>query len=241
MHEGHRGRMKEKYLLDGIDKFHEHEILELMLYYAIPRKNTNDIAHSLIKKFGSLASVFDAPINLLKEVNGVGESAAILIKLIPDLTRAYMNSKTYKSKDSLTIKAACDKLAVQFLGRTEEVVGLMLLDAKNKPLYCDVINKGTVNSVDLYARKIIELAVMYNASAGIIAHNHPSGLAIPSKEDLISTEKLELIFRNMGIKFIDHIIVADGDYVSLKSSDPKNLEKFLNHTRQQVIEKISKG
>lgn len=233
MHTGHRERMKKKYILDGIDKFHEHEILEMILYYAIPRKNTNEIAHCLIKRFGNLASVFDAPFSLLKETAGVGESAAILIKLIPDLTRAYMDCKTEKCKESLTIKEACDKLALQFLGRNEEVVGIMLLDAKNKPIYCGIINKGTVNSVDLYARKIIELVVMYNASAGIIGHNHPSGLAIPSREDLTSTRKLQLIFQNMGIKLIDHIIVADGDYVSLISSNPESLEKIWNYVEKR--------
>lgn len=228
LHEGHRERIKKKYLLDGIDKFNIHEILELVLYYAIPRKNTNDIAHFLLNKFGSLSAVFDAPINLLKEVDGVGESAAIFIKLIPDLTRAYMDSKASESVRMLSIKDACDKLALQFLGRSEEVVALMLLDAKYKLLYCGVINKGTVNSVDLYSRKVVELIVMYNASAGIIGHNHPSGLAFPSKDDIISTEKIKLIFKNMGIKFLDHIIVADGDYVSLSSTDQKSLKKIVD-------------
>ena len=223
MHDGHRERVKKKYILDGIDKFNAHEILELALYYAIPRKNTNEIAHNLIKKFGSFSAVFDAPINLLMEVNGIGELAAIFIKLIPDLARAYMDSKTSESGKIFTIKEACDKLAFQFIGRTEEVVALMLLDAKYKLLYCGVINKGTVNAVDLYARKIIELIVMYNASAGIIAHNHPSGLALPSRDDLISTDKMKLIFKNMGVKLLDHIIVADGDYVSLASSSEESL------------------
>lgn len=228
MHEGHRSRMKNKYLLDGMDKFLEHEILELALYYAIPRKNTNEIAHRLIKKFGSIAGVFDAPLNLLKEVPGIGESAAIFIKFIPDLTRAYINSKAKSSKKIYSIKEACDKLSVHFIGRTEEVVALMLLDSKYKIIYCGVINKGTVNAVDLYARKIIELVTMYNASGGIIAHNHPSGLALPSREDLISTQKLDSIFKNMGVKLIDHLIVADGDYVSLMSSDKKSLIEATN-------------
>lgn len=227
MHKGHRERIKKKYLLDGIDKFNEHEVLELALYYAIPRKNTNEIAHSLIDKFGTFSAVFDAPINMLKEVDGMGESAAIFIKLIPDLARAYLNSSMSVKGKLLDRKEACDKLSMHFIGRKEEVVALMLFDAKNKMLYNGVINKGTVNTVDLYARKIIELIVMYNASAGLIAHNHPTGLALPSRADLASTEKLKLIFRNLGVTFIDHIIVADGDYVSLESTSKESLEKVL--------------
>ena len=228
MHEGHRERIKKKYLLDGIDKFNDHEILELALYYAIPRKNTNEIAHALIDKFGTFSAVFDAPVNMLKQVPGMGESAALFIKLIPDLARAYIDGSMSTEGKLFTIKEACDKLALKFIGRKEETVALMLFDSKNKMLYNGIINKGTVNAVDLYARKIIELIVMYNASAGIIAHNHPSGVALPSAADLESTERLKSIFKSMGVNFIDHIIVADGDYVSLESSSKESLKKFIN-------------
>lgn len=230
MHSGHRKRIKEKYIRDGIDKFNDHEILELALYYAIPRKNTNEIAHALIDKFGTLSAVFNASISMLKEVEGMGESSALFIKLIPDLARAYLvNSMSHNN--IMTVKEACDKLTLNFVGRMEEVVALMLFDAKNKLVYDGVINKGTVNAVDLYARKIVELIVMYNACSGIIAHNHPSGLAFPSNDDLSSTDRLKVIFKNMGVKFIDHIIVADGDYISLASSDMdklKNIAKIVD-------------
>lgn len=225
MHEGHRERIKNKYLVEGIDGFHDHEILELALYYAIPRKNTNEIAHSLLEKFGSVSAIFDAPLNILKEVKGMGESSSLFLKLIPDLARVYMDSISSHKGKIMDIKQACDKISLKFIGRSEEVVALMLFDAKGKMLYNGVINKGTVNAVDLYARKIVEMIVLYNASAGLIAHNHPSGLALPSQDDLESTIKLKSIFQNMGVKFIDHIIVADGDYVSLGASNPSRAPK----------------
>ncbi len=220
--------MKSKYLLDGFDKLYDHEILEIALYYAIPRKNTNEIAHNLIKEFGSLSGVFDAPINLLKRVNGMGESSATFIKLTLDLFRVYMLSKSLKNNKPIGLKEARDKLALQFFGREEEIVALMLFDAKRKPIYCGVVNKGTVNSVDLYARKIMELVIMYNASSVIIGHNHPSGIALPSKDDIAATKKIKDIFENLGVKFLDHIIVADGDYVSLECSGEGELMGMLS-------------
>ncbi|MBR0423687.1 MAG: DNA repair protein RadC [Clostridia bacterium] len=216
MHQGHRERMRKKFLLNGFDNFEDHEILEFILFYAIPRKDTNEIAHLLIEKFGSLDAILDAPINLLKEVSGIGESAAIFIKMISSLARTYIERKNnaknnYKDESDLN-----QRIALKFIGRTEETVAIMLLDAKGKIIYDGIINKGSVNSVDIYLRKIIELITLYNASSILIAHNHPSGIAVPSQEDIETTVKLSNIFQSMNINFLDHIIVADHDFVSLK-------------------------
>lgn len=229
LHAGHRKRIRDKYILDGIDKFCEHEILEFALYYAIPRKNTNEIAHDLINKFGSFAAVLDAPFSMLKDVKGMGETSAIFIKLLPDLARTYMNSKMSVEGKLMSRKEACDKLSLHFIGRKEEVAALMLFDSKDKMIYNGVINKGTINAVDLYSRKIIELVLTYNAGSGIIAHNHPSGLALPSREDLDATEKIRSIFNSLGVRFLDHIIVADGDYISLASSSKESLDKVARY------------
>lgn len=217
MHEGHRERLKRKFLADGIDKFERHEILELALFWAIPRRNTNDIAHKLIKKFGSLSAVFDAPLPMLKEIDGIGESAAVFLKLIPHLCREYTIDKNSSNEKNLNIEDACDKLVLKFIGRTEEVVALMLFDAKGKIVYEGVINKGTVNAVDLYARRIIELIVNYSACSAILAHNHPSGFATPSKSDINSTKKINQILLGMKVHFLDHLIVAEDDYISLRA------------------------
>ena len=107
---------------------------------------------------------------------------------------------------------------LKFTSRTEEMIAVALLDAKGKLIYDGIVAKGSVNSVDIYVRKIIELIVLYNASSLIMAHNHPSGLALPSESDVESTKRLNVIFKIMNVKFLDHIIVADGDYVSLKES-----------------------
>lgn len=215
LHEGHRSRLKDKFLLGGIDNFKDHEVLELLLFYAIPRKNTNDIAHRLLQKFGSLDAVFDSPINLLKTVDGVGESAAIFIKIVSNITRLYVERKYMNQKTALSAREMNDKLMMKFIGRQEETVAVMLLDAKGKILYDGIVNKGTVNAVDIYMRKIIELIVLYSASAVILAHNHPSGVAVPSRDDIETTLSINNILRSMKVRLLDHIVVADGDYVSM--------------------------
>ncbi len=216
MHEGHRKRLKNKFLIDGIDNFKDHEVLELLLFYAIPRKNTNEIAHKLLQKFGTLDAIFDSPISLLKTVEGVGDSAAIFIKIISNITRLYVERKYVRTKKVFKLDEMNNKLMMKFIGRQEETVAIMILDAKGKILYEGIVNKGTVNAVDLYMRKIIELVVLYNASAVILAHNHPSGVAVPSRDDIETTNAINNILKNMKVNLLDHIIVADGDYVSMK-------------------------
>ena len=118
-------------------------------------------------------------------------------------------------------------LVRKFIGRCEEVVAIVLLDAKGKILFDGVINKGSVNGVDLYVRKMIELVTLYRASSLIIAHNHPSGIAVPSPEDLKSTERIYNLFRSMSVSLLDHIIVADGDYISLRQTFPEFFEDII--------------
>ena len=220
-HSGHRDRLRKKFLLGDTDSLEDHEILELALFYAIPRKNTNETAHNLLDKFGSVSAVFDAPINALKEVNGIGENAAIFIKLVRSLTRLYHEKKYSPEKKCLSMKEINDLLARKFIGRNEEAVAIVLLDAKGKISFDGIINKGSVNGVDLYIRKMIELVTLYNASSMIMAHNHPSGVAVPSPNDLHSTEKIYDLFRSMSVSLLDHIIVADNDYISLRQTFPE--------------------
>lgn len=216
MHEGHRERIRRKFISYGLDNFEDHEILEIMLFYAIPRRDTNEIAHRLINTFGSIPAIFDAPLNLLKEVEGVGESAAVFIKLMPEITRVYSERKFSAPNCSLEVKNLSDKLSLKFIGRTIEAVAVMLFDAKGKIIYDGIVNKGSVNAVEMYSRKIIELVVLYNACSLILAHNHPSGVAVPSQADIDSTRSLSRVLRNMRVTLLDHIIVADDDYISMR-------------------------
>jgi len=215
MHSDHRKRVRNKFMKYGIDTFEPHEVLEFLLFWAIPRKDTNVLSHELINKFGSIASVFDAPYASLVEMNGVGESVAIFLKLIPNIARIYEEEKFLIKSKIPTMEECCQKLVLKFIGRTEEAVALMLFDSKGKIVFEGIINKGSVNAVEIYSRRIVELVSSYFATSLILAHNHPSGIALPSKEDIRTTDKLAEILKSMNVKFLDHIIVADDDYVSM--------------------------
>ena len=219
IHAEHRKRMKNRFKLHGIDIFEKHEILELALYYAIPRKDTNPIAHRLLERFGTIHDVMNAPFSALREVEGIGEEAACFIKFLVDIVRIYMEEKasskeTYRSREELN-----ERLSMKFIGREIEIVSIILVDAKRKIIYDGIVNKGSHNSVDMYMRRIIELIVLYNAAGIVIAHNHPSGIALPSPQDIETTKKLGNVLAGMNVSFLDHIIVADNDFVSLREAN----------------------
>ena len=218
MHNGHRDRLKQRFGKEGLDNFEPHNILELVLFYAIPRKDTNEIAHRLIKTFGSLSAVMDAPIGDLLKVEGVGESAATLLKLIPLVSAKYQSDKDSNFKIIDTTESAGAFMVSKFIGKTDETVYIICLDSKRKVLYDGIIFTGNVNATNISIRKIVEITLRYNATSVIISHNHPGGIALPSKEDISSTAKMQSALRNIGIELIDHIVVADGDYVSFADS-----------------------
>lgn len=216
MHEGHRNRVRKKFLETGIDSFEDHEVLELILFYAIPRKNTNEIAHKLLETFGSIPAILDAPIGHLKKVPGMGDSAATFIKLLTAVSRLYLEKQYENLSAPLNEFEAKRKLVAKFVGRNEEAMAMILFDAKGKIVYDGIVSHGSINAVDVYMRKMLELIIFYNASSVLIAHNHPSGLAVPSVNDTEVTKKMSTMFSSIGVDFIDHIVVADGDYVSMK-------------------------
>ncbi len=216
-HDFHRQRLKAKFLKNHLDEFEKHEALELLLFYAIPRKNTNPISHKLLDEFGSISAVIDAPMDALIKA-GLSEHSALLLKLLPQFYRLYLDDKHNNEEKIISLDNVGDKLIKKFIGRDYEAVVLMLLDAKMKEIFCGVISKGSVNACELYVRKIIENSVLYNASYVILAHNHPSGIALPSKEDIVSTKRVAEALSLIGIKLLDHIVVADDDYVSISQS-----------------------
>jgi len=210
--------MREKFLRDGLDGFDPHVVLEVLLYNVIPRRDTNEIAHKLMDTFGSLAGVFDAPYEELLKIDGIGETAAALLKMVPPLSRRYLEDKYESGTSVADIETAGEILLKKFIGRINETIILLLMDSKGKLLFSGVVNEGTVNAADVYIRKIVELGVRYNASSAIISHNHPSGIALPSRDDLSTTRSVHDALALVGVKLIDHIIVADNDYVSIAQS-----------------------
>ena len=215
VHAGHRQRMKRRFLKTGLDDFQPHEVLELLLFYAIPQKDTNALAHRLLHKFGSLSAVIDAPLEELEAVEGIGESAAVFLKLLPQLLRRYEQDLKNSTKRLCGYEAIGEYLTARFVGRKTEVVVLLLMDSKGKILFCDVVNEGTALTANIYIKEIVTLDVRYGAVTAVLAHNHPSGECTPSRQDIETTQWVFAALENVEVRLLDHVIVSGQDYLSL--------------------------
>ena len=218
IHKGHRERLKQRFLEDGLDNFTDIQVLELLLFYAIPQRDTNPIAHALLNHFGSLSGVLDADVAELKKVPGISDHSATLLVLVTELCRFYQVDSAQRVEILTTLDACGAYLVPRFFGRTRETVFLLCLDAKCKVLCCKEVGEGSVNSASISVRKIVETALAANATTVILAHNHPSGVAVPSGEDAQTTRRIAAALSAVEVHLADHIIVADGDYVSMVQS-----------------------
>lgn len=218
IHDGHREKKRQQFLRHGLDSFADHEVLELLLFYAIPRKDTNPIAHALMDRFGSLDAVLSAPVEELCRVKGVGESAAALLKLTPQVYRRSRIAAAERERVLNSSQRAGDYLLELFTGETAEVLYELCLDRKGKLLACRRVGEGGVSSINVDLRKIVENALLTGASGVILSHNHPSGIALPSADDCAATVRVKEALKTVGLVLVDHIVVADGDYVSMADS-----------------------
>ena len=217
-HDGHRLRLKKRFLEEGLDHFNEHQVLELLLFYCIPRQDTNPIAHALLDHFGSLNQVLSASPLELQKIAGMGESSATFLSLLDAFCR-YSNTQRPNKDTILNSLAQCvDFLTPYFDNLRNETVYLLCLDAKCKLLSCKKVGEGSVNSAAIPIRKIVEMALNVNATTAVLAHNHPSGLAIPSPEDQLTTRQLAAALSAVDITLADHVVVADKEGVSMRLS-----------------------
>ena len=198
IHDGHREKMRRRFLETGLEGFADHEALELLLYYAIPRRDTNPIAHALMERYDSLSGVLNAPVEDLEKVEGIGESAAILLSLVSRLSR----------------KARIADASQETILNSSERAGAYLLER----FAGERLAEGDVASADLNIRKVVEMALLTSASAVILAHNHPSGVAVPSSSDEAATRQVAEALRTIGVRLVDHIVAADRDFVSMADS-----------------------
>lgn len=214
VHAGHRQRVKARFLTEGLDAFDDHQLLELLLFYAIPRKDTNELAHKMIQEFGSLPNLWEADALDIEKRCDVSENAAILISLISPLARRYFKDK-WGEKPALNSSSRAGEYAVSlFIGRPYEVFYLICLDSQNRVNYAQLVHKGTINEAPVYPRLIVETALRHQANAVILAHNHPGGSLRPSEADREVTKKLAAALEAIAIHVVDHIIVAGDRYFS---------------------------
>lgn len=218
IHEGHRQRLKNRFIESGLDTFEAHNILELLLFYSIPRKDTNEIAHNLLKHFGTLRGVFDAEFEELLNVPYITENSATLIKLFPALAREYLTGKYTNDRKFDTAEKIGSYLCDRFFGETKEVVYALFLSNNFELIATVKIHEGTVNSAQVSTRKIVDYCVKYNASMVVIAHNHPRGNICPSMEDIETTRRLLSAFQAIDITLLEHYVVAGDDYYTIINS-----------------------
>ena len=218
LHGGHRALMKERFLKEGLDHFDRHQIVEMLLFFGIPRKDTNATAHRLIETFGGLPGVLEAPYEELCRVEGVTANAAVLISFCGQMFRTYYHDKFAAGTILSTVEEAGQYLLPQFLGRREETVYLVCLDNKDKVIAANVVREGSVNAADISARVIVQQALTHNATQVILAHNHPSGFALPSRADISTTSRIAEALRAVDVVLLDHIIVAENDFVSMRET-----------------------
>lgn len=209
--------MKSRFLKTGFDSFEPHEVLEFILFYAIPKRDTNKLAHKLIENFGSIAGVLNAPYELLVKINGIGEHAAVLLKQLPQLLRVYCEDMSKPSEVMDNSAKWIKYFKAKFIGRTNETLFVAGLDDFACFVACEIVSKGTRCTLDVSCESLFKFTIRWNVGRIVLAHNHPNGLAVPSLADKIKTQKLETALKYLDITLVDHFIFGkNGDSISMK-------------------------
>lgn len=214
MASGHRRRVIEKVLEHGVDTLLEHEFLELCLYSVYKRRDTNPLAHALLDRFGNLYAVCDASIEELMTVDGIGHAAAEYIKLIPYISKGYTMQTSLRKKKVYTNEDIGERCKALLKGHSNEVGYVLCFDSSRHLIKEVKIAEGSPGSVSMDPRKIVEAIAQTTATAIVLCHNHPSGVNIPSQQDFLATHSTKKLVNSIGVELIDHIIVADDEFIS---------------------------
>ena len=215
IHCNHRARMREKLFECGVESFHDHELLEMLLYAADSRRNTNEMAHLLLERFGSLNGIFSASTDALKEVDGVGDAATAQILVSRELMRRLLEERTEEPSCFANRNAMCEYILDLFKFSSSEELRMLMFDGGDKFIGCTLISRGNSNTVSMDVRKMASEALKYDASSIVLAHNHLGGKLIATREDITLTRDASVALNKMGIVLVDHILVTDNNYTSI--------------------------
>ena len=219
VHSGHRERVRQDFLKNGFNEdTPPHKIIEMLLFYSIPRKDTNVTAHELLNRFGSIAGIIDAPVEQLVKVPGVSTNTAALIKLIMPVARRYLTDKSANVDKYTNIDDICRYLMSRYVGFNKEVFSVTSFSGSGRMLGFDILSTGSISEVNISTREVIETVLKRQAVCAIIAHNHPGGVAVPSKDDVDVTENIKNALNHISVRLLDQIVIAGDDYVSMAQS-----------------------
>jgi len=216
LHEGHRKRLREKYASAGIEAFHDYEIIELALTYAIARRDTKPIAKGLLSRFGSLKGILDAESADLKTIDGVSDHTTALFRLFKDVSALYLQQKAAEKPQISCTSELIGFCRTKLGGKKEEEFCVIYLDVQNQILAFETVQKGTVNQANVYPRQVLENALKKKASAIILVHNHPSGHVRPSEADIRITKTIRETARMLDISVHDHLIIGEDRFFSFR-------------------------
>lgn len=215
IHKEHRKRMRKRFKEQGFDGFSDHEILELLLFYAIPRHDTNPLAHRILNEYKTLANVFDANVSDLVKIEGLGDTSATFLTMIPHLARIYEKSKCER-ETLLYDTESIGRFALSLLkNKSSEEFALICLDANRRVHWSGIIAKGSIDQLEANPRTVVAEVIKHNAKSIILAHNHPNGTFLPSDTDKNATRIICDVLNSIGVKTLDHIIVAQNRFFSL--------------------------
>ncbi|MBF0187291.1 MAG: DNA repair protein RadC [Magnetococcales bacterium] len=216
VHKGHRERLRKRFLTSGLEGFEDHQILELLLFYVIPRRDTNEIAHLLLKRFRTLSAVLEAEPQDLESIPGIGSNASAFLNLLPSITRRYLHDRANREQPLIdSPDNAARQIIPLMAGRNEEVFYLLCLDTRNRLLHPSLISRGTVNVAHVHIRHIVEETLRRKAAKVILSHNHPSGTVEPSHSDIFLTQQIQRTLIPIEIDVVDHLIISGEQFLSM--------------------------
>ena len=218
IHDGHRERVRENVLKNGFEQLEDHRLLELLLFYSIPRGDTNEIAHRLLNEFGTLSGVIKAPPKKVAKILGVGENSVVLLSAIGELCVRVSKERASKRTAYRTEEEIVELVTSHYLNETEEKFLLVCFDSGMKVRYSGFISEGDSIHTELDMKNFISKVIENDASIIVIAHNHPDGDTSPSGADISTTAAISVMMRKIGVVLYDHVILSQESYLSMRSS-----------------------
>lgn len=233
--QGHRRRLRERFLTSGLSGFHDYEVIELLLTLTTPRKDCKDAAKAAIKRFKTLQGVFEADAAELCQVKGIGPANLIGIRLIKAVTDRYLKKKLIAGNPVNNSRELHDYLRHSMRDKFRECFKVVFLDAKNRIIALETLFTGTLTASSVYPREVVQAALNHHAAALIFAHNHPSGDPEPSAEDIAITRQLVFACRVMGITVHEHLIIGADKYFSFAD------QGYIARINREYVERTNRN